>query len=480
MHYFGAYRNIRFCSLPLVTFATCIIVALTQLFPIKHAQAETLRQALASAYLSNPTLQAERAKLRAIDEEIPRAISGYRPTITGNGDIGSQYIKTRPSSLTDGNTKPSGYSISVRQPLFRGFRTINSVRVADANILAAREDLKRVEQTIFLEVITAYMDVVRDLATVRLRRNNVNVLSRQLNAINNRFAVGEVTKTDVAQAKARRARAVSAVNLAQANLKTSQATYQRVVGHKPRNLRYPGKITQYLPKSLSVALKRGESESPSVLASVYRKQAAGYTVDKIRGEALPELSVEASYQRRFELSKFVDEQETTKITGTLRIPFYQAGELSARVRQARETNTQRSLEIDAARNRVQADIVASWGQLVSSRAQISADRAQVSASRTALEGVRAEEKVGQRTVLDVLDAEQELLDANVALLRSRRDYVVAAFGLLSGTGRLTSNNLNLSVELYDPVQHYIQVKNKWYGFGSGDRSVRDAFSTKKN
>ncbi len=434
----------------------------------RTASAESLQQALAATYLSNPTLQAERAKLRAVDEELPRARSGFRPRIIGDADVGVQRTKTDPDAATDGTIHPKGYGVTLTQPLFRGFRTVNATRQADATILAAREDLRRVEQDVLLEAATAYMDVVRDMAIVRLRRNNVRVLAEQLAATRNRFDVGEVTRTDVAQAEARWSRARSLVNLAVANLKNSRANFERVVGHSPSRLSYPSGLERYLPRTLNEALKRGEAESPVIWAAIYREKAARHAVDVVRGEALPEVTLEASYQRRFEPSKFVDRQETGIIKGKVTIPFYLAGDVSARVRQAKETLSQRRLELAQARKSTRANIIASWGRLVSIKAQIASDRAQVKAARTALQGVREEEKVGQRTVLDVLNAEQELLDAKVALLGSRRDYVVAAFSLMAATGRLSAADLALPVVPYDPTEHYEEVKHKWVGFGVRD------------
>ena len=429
-----------------------------------EVRAETLAQALALAYEFNPTLKAERARVRAIDEEVPRARSGYRPIITGNADAGVQRTEVKPDpNNSSGRTRPRGYGVTLTQPIFSGFRTINSEREADANVLAAREDLRQVEQTVLLDVITAYMDVVRDKAIVDLRQNNVNVLSEQLRATQDRFEVGEVTRTDVAQASARRSGALSALSLAQANLKTSQATYRQLVGRRAKHVKYKNGVEKLLPRTLSAALRRGETENPLILAALYREAAARHAVDRIRGELLPEVSLEASYQRRFEPSKFVDSQETSSITGRVNVPLYQAGEVSARVRQAKQTRAQRLQQIDESRKQVQANVVATWGQVSSTRAQIISDQAQVNANRTALNGVVEEEKVGQRTVLDVLDAEQELLDSRVTLVGTRRNYVVAAYSLVAASGRLTAVDLGLHVNYYDPQAHYWEVRRKWFG-----------------
>ena len=443
------------------------------------ATAESLKKALASAYLANPTIRAERARLRSVDEEVPRARSGYRPSVSANIETSKERIKTVPASPGDGINYPKTFSITATQPIFRGFRTINSEREADANVLAAREDLKLVEQDIFTRAVTAYVDVVRDQAIVRLRQSNVRVLTKQLQATKDRLEVGEVTTTDLAQATARRARAVSAANLAQSNLKSSRATYQQLVGHAPSRLKQPPSIERLLPRTITQAMSRGESENPRILAAIYREQASTHAVNRIRGELLPEVTLEANYQRRLNPGRFTNEQEFASIKLRGRIPLYQAGEVSARVRQARQVDEQRQLLIREARRRVLADVVASWGRLASAKAQISSDRAQVEASQTALNGVREEEKVGQRTLLDVLDAEQELLDAKVALVSTKRDYVVASYSLLGATGRLTVAGLNLPVQIYDPQQHYLEVRRKFYGFRVKDSTYYDGTGSYK-
>ena len=425
--------------------------------------AETLEAVLATAYQTNPEISSERAKLRALDEENPRARSGYRPKLNFDADITSQRVHTRPPQASDGRRRHGGYNISLIQPLFRGLRTINSIAKADADIYAGREDLRFVEQNIFLDAVTSYVDVIRDRALVRLRRSNVGVISKQLKATNDRFKVGEVTKTDVAQAKARHARAVSELNLSQANLKTSRALFEQVVGHKPNRLRAPRGIIRYLPRSLNGSLKRGLDEHPSILGSTYREIAATHTIQVIRGELLPEINLEGSYGERFHPARGVRKQSTTIVKGTFKMPIYAGGEISARVRQAKQTVLRRRQELRTSRRLIKADIIASWGQVSSNRAKLIADRSQVSATTTALEGVREEEKVGQRTVLNVLDAQQELLDAKVTIAITKRDLVVARYRLLASTGRLSAVELGLRVNRYEPADHYNQVERKWFG-----------------
>ena len=274
------------------------------------ASAESLKDALSAAYGYNPRLDAQRAFQRATDEDVARAMSGYRPTVTGNADIGIERTDQRPSNLLDGVTKPRGYGIDAVQPIFSGFRTYNAVNTAEANVRAEREVLRDVERSVLLQAVTAYMDVVRDQELVRLNENNVNVLSRELKAAQDRFAVGEVTRTDVAQAEARRADAVSRLDAARANLRTSRGSYQLVIGHPPSGLAWPGTPEEFLPRGLNDAIGVSNNEDPLVVAALFREQAAKYTVEQIRGELLPTVQLEASYDDRFGTSKLTDEVET--------------------------------------------------------------------------------------------------------------------------------------------------------------------------
>ncbi|MGC1134283.1 MAG: TolC family outer membrane protein, partial [Nitrososphaeraceae archaeon] len=438
------------------------------------AQAETLEQALVDAYLLNPVLNAERARLRAIDEQVALAKSGLRPFISGSAD--TNYVNQNsdvggPSAIglgsggltSDGVTHPRGYSVQLSQPLFEGFQNLNAVREAKATVQAQRETLRSVEQTVLLDASTAYVNVVRDQAIVRLRENDVSVLTEQLKATRDRFDVGEVTRTDVAQAEARRSEALATLAVAQANLKTSRAAYEQVIGHPPGNLVTPPSIKHLLPATLDEAMTLGDGENPIILASVYSEEASLYVVEQIMGELLPEVTLEAQYEKRFDQSKTINEIETTTVTGRVNVPFYQGGGVSARVRQAKETNNQLKREVEDARLRVHADVIANWGILQSSGPAISSAQAAVSANKIALTGVREEEKVGQRTTLDVLDAQRELLNSQIGLVSALRDRVVAEYSLYAAIGRMDAQTLGLSVPYYDPIEHYDIVKNKWFG-----------------
>ena len=446
------------------------------------AHAETLRQALSAAYKYNPRIDAERARLRATDEEVARANSGYRPRLSASADVGLQHSETRPSSAGNGTTAARGYAVNLTQNLFNGFQTTNAVNEAEAGVRAGRESLRDVERAVLLDAVTTYMDVVRDQAVVRLQENTVKVLARELKATEDRFAVGEVTRTDVAQAQARRAGAVSALDAAQANLKSSRAAYERTIGNPPSNVADPGPPDRFLPASLNESISAAEQENALIVAALYREQAARFTVERIRGELLPSAQLEAQWSERFDSSKTLDESEQGTITGRFNIPIYQGGEVAARVRQAKHTHVSRLQEIEQVRTEVKAAAIAAWSRLQAARAQVQSDRAQVQANQTALTGVREEEKVGQRTLLDVLNAEQELLNAQVQLVTDERNLVVAGYTVLSAIGRLDAERLAVANYVYDPEIHYEEVRRKWYGLSithhDGRREQFDAWATR--
>lgn len=427
------------------------------------ADAETLRDALIAAYNYNPNLDAERASLRAIDEDVPRAKAGYRPTIRGEASAGVQDVSSKPGHALDGETRPTNLSISVRQPLFDGFQTMNEVGAAEAEVRAGRARLAAREATVLLDAVTAYMNVVRDRAILGLRQRNVGFLSEALRGARARRAAREVTRTDVAQAEARRARAVSAADLAKANLKIARANYRRVIGHMPEGIGEPPLAIRGLPESLIEARRIANRESPNLIAALYREQAARHAVDAAWGGLLPKVDIEADYNRADNISQLTSNRDTARITGRLSIPFYQGGRVHAEVRKAKHTHVSRIQEIEAVRDEVEAAVTAAWSRLQAARAQLRSDEVSVSAARTALDGVQEEEKVGQRTLLDVLNAQQELLDAQVALITTRRDLIVAAYALLAQIGRLSAERIELDTAIYVPEAHYEEVRRKWAG-----------------
>ena len=463
---FALIRRVQvlpFCVKP--SFASLSAAAMAAvLLPLAApcAQAESLNDALAAAYSANPRIEAERARLRATDEEVPREMSGYRPRVTLNADTGARRVETRPTSASDGSFNPWAYQINVTQPIFSGFRTLNGVNEAEALVRSGREGLRQVESDTLLAAVTAYADVVRDQAILKSRESNVAVLAKELQAAQVRRAAQEVTKTDVAQAQARSARAVSDADLARANLKISRATYARIVGHQPDSVTQPPLTSKLVPNSLDMAIDIGGRESPVIVAALYREEAARYNVDKTWGELLPEVRVEANFSQNGGNSNFTNNQEEASVTGRVSVPLYEGGEVRARVRQAKHTQVSRLQEIEDARDQVVSDVTAAWSRMIGSRAQLKSDQIQIEANKIALEGVREEERVGQRTLLEVLNAEQEYLNAQEQLARTRRDLVVANYTLLSSIGHLTGESIATNDTLYDAEAHYNEVRREWF------------------
>lgn len=427
-------------------------------------RADTLESALARAYAAHPSLNAQRAGVRVSNEGVAQAVSGYRPRINGTLDAGVQYNDvTIPGARTNTTLNGRGGALQVDQTLWNGNRTFNRVRSAEAGVFAAREILRNTEQTILLEAATAYMAVLRDSAVLNLRNNNIEVLDEQLRQVQDRFSVGEVTRTDVAQAQARLAGARSQASAAQATLKASLARYRQAIGGEPSKLAPGRPIENLLPRSLDLAVQSGLAQHPSITSALHNVDLAEFNVKTIEGELLPTLSVTGRVQQRYDSQIEDDRRFSASAVATLSVPIYEGGEVYARARAAKETLGQRRLEVDVARDTIRANVIATWGQLEAARAQILAAQAQVQAAETALSGVREEAKVGQRTTLDVLNAQQELLDARVALISAQRDRVVASYQVLAAIGRLSVTTLGLRVAAHDPKVHFDQVKNKPWG-----------------
>ncbi len=446
----------------MVSAAALLIAAGAALAPAANAQ--SLQQALTQTYRTNPQLDAARATLRATDENVALANSTYRPTVSGNASASWTRTDTQPVGTgSGGELHPRQFGVNITQPLFRGFQSLNQVRVAEASVRAGREVLRSTEQAVLLAAATAYMDVVRDQAILRLRESNVTVLSNQLRATRDQFSVGEVTRTDVSQAEARRAGAVAELEVARGNLKNSQAAYERVVGNPPGRLADAGEPTRLMPKSLPEAQSIALRENPVIVNALYLEQAARYAVDQIRGELLPQVSLNASYVRGYDTQRATDVIDTRSITTLMTVPIYSNGSIEARVRQAKHTHVSRIQQIEQARSEQVALVVGSWARYQAAKAVVISAASQAKANQTALTGVREEYRVGQRTLLDVLNAEQELLNSNVASVTARREAVVQAFTVLLTVGRLTAAEMVLGGEIYDPEVHYLEVRRKWFG-----------------
>ena len=430
------------------------------------AQAETLRDALAKAYQNNPTLLAARARLRAVDEGVPEALSGWRPTVSLNYEIGKTHSSTSGGSSSSGgsqNRTPRTAVITLDQNLFRGGHTRSSTMQAEQDVIAERARLATAEQQVMFDGGTAYVDVRRDEAVIKLNQNNERVLRRQLEATQDRFQVGEVTRTDVAQAESRLARATADRIQSEGDLAQSRAAYRDVIGDFPGSL-VPAKSLGDLPTNRDDAINKARSNSPEVMAARFDERSAAAGVKIVTGELYPTIDLEGEVNRRNDTSSNDSRSDSQSVTARFRVPLYQAGSVSARIRAAKQTHSQRRKELDAAIRRAIANGTSAWENYQTTIAQIKAFSSEVRAASIALEGVRQEAQVGSRTVLDVLDAEQELLNARVSLVRAQRDEVVASFDVRRRAGTLQASQLKLGVQTYDLAAYYKKVRNKWFGW----------------
>lgn len=447
-------------------------VALGALLLASPAQAENLFDALASAYQSNPALQAERAGLRATDEQIPQALSGWRPSLTATGSYGSVVTDSISSINIPGfggkqTSDPLTGQIAFSQNIFNGGRTLYGARRAEATVLAGRENLRNVEQQTLLNAVTAYMDVVRDIAVVDLREKNVEVLRRQLEASQDRFQVGEITRTDVAQSEARLSGAQTNLIQAEATQIASRASYERVIGRAPGTLEQAPPLPA-LPQSEAEAMQLGAAVNPALKAARHAERAAGNAVTVAKGGLLPSVSFDATYERANGPSSTTSRSTTTRLLGTITVPLYQSGAQYSAIREAKHLESQSRLQTVDTLRQVEEVVRNAWEQLRAARAAIVSNRDQVRANEIALDGVRQEAQVGSRTTLEVLNAEQELLDSQVSLVGAERDEYVAGYSLLSSVGQLGARDLGLSVQLYDPSDNYDDVKYQFIGWGTND------------
>ncbi|CTQ53801.1 Outer membrane efflux protein BepC precursor [Roseibium album] len=438
--------------------------ALTGAF-VSKAEAETIRESLAIAYANNPTLNAARAQLRGVDENVPQALTGWRPVVSAGASAGR--IRTGADRFVDYRNNAS-LSLTISQTLFRGFRTINSTRQAEAVVRAQRESLSSTEQDTLLDAATAYVDVIQDTALVSLQRSDLAFLQEQVRAARDRFDVGEGTRTDVSQAEARAAEARASLNTALANLNTSRAIYRQVIGLEANNLSADATINRYVPKSLEQALQDGETHQPLIRQAQHQVDAAVFNIKAVEGELLPTVTLDGSVSRSWGSSSTVDITDNAEIFGNVSIPIYQGGGVSSRVRQAKEELGQTRLQLDVARDQVRANVISAWGNFQAAEASIIAAQAAVKAQKLALEGVIEEQRVGQRTTLDVLDAQRELVTQQSNLVTAQRNRIIGGYQLVASVGRLDAASLGLNVARYDPKQHYKAVRDQWFGLRTPD------------
>jgi outer membrane protein len=434
-------------------------------------RAETISGALIKAYLTNPDINTQRAAVRVADENVPKANAGYLPTVSATANVGAERGNTSlfgPNNSAAGSTDftvfPRGYGVTANETVFNGGRTLNSIRQAESQVFGAREQLRNTEQNTLLSGVTAYMDVLLDTAVLDLDNNNVQVLQEQLRETRDRFTVGEVTRTDVAQAEASLASAQATALSAVATLQAAVATYRQVIGDQPTKLAPVKPIVAPLPKTLPEAISISQIEHPSISASLHGVDAAQLQIKIAEGALYPTIGISASVSKQYDASGIPGFQVLQgQIMGQVNIPIYQGGAEYASTRQAKENLSQQEIQTDSLRNQVRQNVVAAWGRVEAQVGVVRAARAAVSANEVALTGVREEAKVGQRTTLDVLNAQQALLQSRTTLVTAEHDQVVFSYQLLSSIGRLNIPTLGLAVAEYDPRVHFDQVKNKWIG-----------------
>ncbi len=395
---------------------------------------------------------------------------GLANSVSGSNGTSGRSIATGNNLVTtDGTTIPRGAGLSVTQTLFDGLRTTNNIKSAESNVFGSRETLRNVEQSVLQSGAQSYMDVLRDTAILDLRNSNIKVLEEQLRQTQDRFKVGEVTRTDVAQAEASVAGARADYFAAQSQLQNSIASFRQVIGEQPTRLEPARPLDRGIPPSLENAIAVSQIEHPSIQAALHSVDVASLQVKIAEGALYPTLTLNGSAQQRYDVSNVGNTHAFVgSIVGSLSVPIYEGGASYATIRQAKEQLGTAEFQVDVSRDNVRAAVISSWGLLVSSKAAVQADQAQVNAAEIALNGTREEARVGQRTTLDVLNAQQTLLNARVQLVGAQRDRVVATYAILASCGRLSASGLSLKLQPYNPTVHFDQVKDKWFGLRTPD------------
>lgn len=429
----------------------------------------SLMEALGVAYETNPQLASAQAGVRGTDESVAIANSKWRPNISASGTYAYQEAKISGTGGMKTITHPLQATLGFNQELFRGGRTYAEIGKAKANVRAARAELQATEQTVLLAATTAYMDVVRDTAIVSLRRHNVDVLRRQKESTALEFKAGSLTRTDVAQADARLAGAQSALTAAEGQLAISHAAFSQVIGRPAESLEEQPAAPKLLPSTEDAAVNDAVHGNPALVQAQEFEKAADYAVDEAIGTMLPEVNLQGGYQ--YSQNSYASALGAGQVTqgigvqAQVNIPIYQGGAEQAAIRQAKQLHAQAILNVNVADRQVREAVSSAWNTYQAALANITSNEATAQADEIAFTGVSKEQRVGGRTVLDVLNAQQELLNAQVAVVTSRRDATVAAYQVLAASGMLTAKSLGLKVTLYDPLAHYESDAARWIGFG---------------
>jgi outer membrane protein len=460
-----------------VTGAAAAVLLLAYMGPVP-VLADTIEAALVRAYQNNPQLNAQRASVRSTDENVPQALSGYRPKVAVTASAGYQYTdvnSTTGGSATDlvrtethGTNPPRSAGLTITQTLYNGNQTANRTRAAESQVSGAREALRVLEQAVLLSAATIYMDYLRDAAILEVQRSNTRVLEQTLKQTRDRFNVGEVTRTDVAQSEAQLAAGKTQELTAEANLTTTRSNFRRIIGNEPEALAPGSPVDRFLPATLPGAVDLSLVQNPNVTAAMFGIDVNFLQVKVAEGALLPSVTFQAAVQQSYEQTLQVFRSFGASAIAQLSVPVYQGGAEYSLIRQSKETLAQQRLVLEQTRDQTRANTVTAWGQLLAGKAQVASAQSQVTASEVALNGVREEAKAGQRTTLDVLNAQQALVNARVALVTAQHDRVVASYAVLNSVGRLSPQVLNLNTTVYDPSVHYHQVRDAWVGVRAPD------------
>lgn len=431
------------------------------------ASAEALPEALVKAYQTNPALNAERARQRATDENVPQALAGYRPQIVASLSAGLQAVRNLlpDNTIQTSTLKPWVIGVTVTQNLFNGFRTANSVRMAELQVQSGREALRNVGQGVLLDAVTAYTNVLANQSLVEAQRSNVAFLRETLAVTQRRLNAGDVTPTDSAQAEARLNRGLSDLNAAEVALAVSQATYAQVIGNAPTQLRPAEVVDRYLPRTREDALAMSIREHPAVMAASFDVDVASTNIRVAEGALLPSANLQGSVSKSRNndptLGTLAEDQAS--IVASVTAPIYDGGQAASQTRQAKEISAQSRLVLDQVRNQARTAATSAWVANEGAKVAVQASESEVKAATVALQGVQREAAGGQRTTVDVLNSQADLIQAKARLIGALRDRVIASYTLLSAVGHLDVKTLNLNTPDYLPEVHYHQVRDAWHG-----------------
>ena len=440
-----------------MSFRSVFIPAILGVFVmVAPAQADDMQNALISVYETNPRLLAERARLREIDETYVQARAQGRPTIGGTGTISQSWVNfpggaavfTNGAQTGDINIsgRPNDVGVQIVQPLYQGGRVKALKEQAKLSILAARENLRAQENELFLAAASAYVDVRRDMEATRIRRNNVRVLARQLEAATARFEVGVGTRTDIAQSESRMALSEAGLAQAEAQLAVSKANYARLVGRPATDLTAPPIYS--LPPSLQDAITAARENNPQLIGAYFNEASGRAAIDVAKAAGRPTISISGGLTRQREQLSQLQSIDAASIAAQITVPLYSGGANTSRRRQAEHAKTRLAFETRDAELAIDQAITQIWAQLTAARASLKAAKRQVSAANLAFEGVSLEQSVGTRDQLDVLNAEQETLNAQLSVIEAERNVNVATFQLLSTMGVFDAQGIHLPVDGY--------------------------------